>query len=379
MGHEFLQTDLETTGRRGPKYEQLKGYLLQEVAAGRLRGGDMLPSEKSLANSLQIARNTVRLALAALEKDGVVSRIRGKGTFINSPTESQRKSALDLVALVVPETENGHYPAMLRGFERTSAEQHRQTLVCCSNNDIYMQSAILMQLLDREVGGLAIVPTAKPATPTYQLVPLKNRGIPLVFCHRRVEGIKAPIVAIPFHRVGRMAGEEMATCGHRRVAMIGPWTDAVCTAYESGLREALQAHGGDLPKEHIYLGNRTEINTRCFEGHVRQSLEHLVGSSPRPTAIFATFDDFAELTYLILGEMGLKVPQDISLVGFGGVHRESFFAQRLTSVAVDGAALGANAANLLQEIIAGDRPRDDNEEIFAPLSITAGQTLAPPC
>jgi DNA-binding LacI/PurR family transcriptional regulator len=84
------------------------------------------------------------------------------------------------------------------------------------------------------------------------------------------------------------------------------------------------------------------------------------------------------MIYLLLGRLGLKVPDDISLVGAGGPWREGAINSRLTSVVVDEVEIGRRAAQLLQEMRNGDRPLDNNEEIIIPLAWAQGQTLAPP-
>ncbi len=66
-----------------PKYEQLRAKIMSEIKAGRLRPGDMLPPEPTMAEQMSVARSTVRQALAELEQAGIVRRIRGKGTFIH--------------------------------------------------------------------------------------------------------------------------------------------------------------------------------------------------------------------------------------------------------------------------------------------------------
>jgi len=99
-----------------------------------------------------------------------------------------------------------------------------------------------------------------------------------------------------------------------------------------------------------------------------------LGPNP-PTAIMASFDSMAELIYLLLGRLGLRVPEDISLIGFGGTWREGAVVRQLTSVTVDEAELGRHAVEMLHEMRSGERPIDDIEEIVMPLNLSDGQTL----
>ena len=93
--------------------------------------------------------------------------------------------------------------------------------------------------------------------------------------------------------------------------------------------------------------------------------------------IATSFDTMAEMILLKLNRMGVRVPEDISLLGFGGTWRQTPTMQELTSVAVDEVEIGRRAVELLSEMRQGVRPLDDEEEIVMPLSLTDGRTLGP--
>ena len=150
----------------------------------------------------------------------------------------------------------------------------------------------------QDVAGVALVPTDGVATPPYQVRQLQQRGIPVVFCHRRVEGIRAPLLSIPFDRVGRLAGEALIERGHRRVAFITTHEAPSTLAYEDGLRGAVRNGGGDLPDEFVYFGNSTNVSQ--LEEPFWQTLQQMCGRADRPTGIFTTDDPLAELIYLLL-------------------------------------------------------------------------------
>jgi DNA-binding LacI/PurR family transcriptional regulator len=359
-----------------PKHERLRAYLLRELNAGRLRPGDALPTEHELASTASMSRNTVRQALAALERSGLISRVRGRGTFVHDSAMQRMKSGLDLFALVIPETRGGFYPSLQRGFHDASSGMHHQVLVCDTDNDPFRQADAFLQLLDKKVAGVAIVPTTLPLTPAHQIRPLHEREVPVVFCHRRVEGIQAPLVTFSALDVGRMAGRALAERGHRRVVFFGAHRGGLGPLYEQGLREALRAGGGDLPEEFVRFDTAHKI-TAEHERFMEQNLAELWQRTARPTAIYCAFDSEAELAYLVLGRLGIKVPEDVSLVGFGGAWREGAITRRLTSVTVDEEELGRRTVQLLHEMRLRERPLNDVTEIFMPLSLSDGETLGP--
>ena len=359
-----------------PKHERLRKHLLRELAHGRLRPGNALPTELELAVSAKMSRNTVRQALSELQRSGLIRRVRGRGTFIHDSAMHRLKSGLDVFALVIPETRSGYYPSLQRGFHRASGELQNQVIVCDTENDPFRQADALLQLMDKQVAGIAIVPTSMPVTPSHQIRPLRERGIPVVFCHRGVEGIQAPLLTFSGLEVGRLVGRTMLEQGHHRIAFFSAHRSGLSAQYEQGLRKALQTAGVKLPDKFIRVGTAAKVTVE-HEQFVKSSLEELLKLARRPTALFCSFDSEAELVYLLLGRMGVKVPEEISIVGFGGTWRDGAISRRLTSVTVDEEELGLRAAKLLDEMRRRERPLNDVTEILMPLSVSKGETLGP--
>lgn len=389
----FEHLDLHQGDQNQPKYERLKAYLMEEVALGHLKPGDALPSEQQLTEKLKVARNTVRQAMGELARDGFIRRVPGKGTFVSEqsnmanvgPAQSDEKSdpqvqqRLEVFALVTPETKSAFYPSLLEGFENATSHMHHQTLIGNTHNDLDVQARIILQLLDKQVSGIAIVPVAGMPTPPYQIRQIQQRGIPVVFCHRAVEGIDAPMQSISFYDIGQMAGKALTDQGHRRIAAF-----TFCSTKNrqqpivDGLRDAIQAGGGELPEEFDCQCAFSSTEVSQHEDEIFEMLTQLCGRPDRPTAIMCSFDNLAELLYLQLNQLGLRVPEDISLMGFGGTERSGAIQRQLTSIAVDEAQVGRRSVELLGEICRGERSINDNENIRIPLVMTDGRTLGPP-
>ena len=359
-----------------PKHERLRAYLLKELNDGRLKPGGALPTELALATTAEVSRNTVRHALAELERSGLIRRVRGSGTFVHESAMERLKSGLDIFALVIPDTRGGFYPSLQRGFHTASAERHNQVIVCDTDNDLFRQADALLQLMDKKIAGAAIVPTTVPPTPAHQIRPLHERGIPIVFCHRRVEGIQAPLVTFSALEVGKMAGRAILEQGHRRAAFFASQRAGFGSQYERGLREALVEGGGELPVDFVRYFDSSRF-TSDNESFLKDNLAQVWQSPDRPTAIFCPFDSVAESIYLILNQMGVKVPEEISLVSFGGTWREGALTRRLAAVAVDEEEVGRHAARLLDEMRRHQKPLNDTTEIIMPLSWAHGETLGP--
>jgi GntR family transcriptional regulator, arabinose operon transcriptional repressor len=381
MSSQSETHDLFRDTPSSPKYLLIKRHLQEEMASGRLKPGQALPSETVLVETLKVARNTVRQALGELEREGVLRRVRGKGTFVSEDTPSGPLVGHDLFVLIAPEPSSTSFVAMLHGFEGVCREQGYQTVIRSTEDDVAKQADAILQLIDSEfVGGVALLPTADMRTPAYHVRPLQQRGIPVVLCHRGVPGVEAPVLALRGSEMGRLAGETLVKFGHRRVAFFArlPKMTIQPTGLEEGLRQAVRAAGGDVPREFVHYGHSQSFNLEDHEQEIFEALEQMCSRPDRPTAIMATFDPLAEMLYLLLGRLGLRVPEDISLMSVSASRRDGPIRQRLGAVMAPSEEIGRRAAELLDEMRRHKRPLNNSEEIVIPLSVTEGRTLGPP-
>ena len=376
---DFIQLSSPADDGGRPKYQQLRDHIVQQIDRGRLPPGSLLPSEHRLAEELQIARSTVRQAMSHLEREGFIRRVHGKGTFVRDRPRTAKQESRDLFALIVPETQSGYYPAFQRSFEDAASDVHCQVIVCNSNNDVDRQGNTILQLIDRRVAGVAIVPTTNPVTPPYHIRQLQQHKIPVVCCSRPVDGVIAPLLAIPFEAVGRKAGEMLAAAGHRKIAYLATTRAVSSVGYERGLRAALK----DIPSAKTELlvhfgGVLTSPDVSQHEDDIIHAIEVMLDRPDPPTAIFTSFDSIAELAHIYLVRRGLRVPEEISLVSFGGSWRHGPFSRQLSAVTLDEAHLGHGAIELLEKMRAGSLPIEWNHQQAVPFAWNPGRTLGPP-
>lgn len=377
----FLLHPTETTQ---PKYERFKSFVLAELQLGHLNPGDSLPSEPRLASSLNVARSTIRQAFRELEQEGVIERLPGQGTFIRETVSEEKEDAqgVDNFAIIVPETMGGTiYLPLMSSFEKACNRIHSEMLVRSTNNSPVWQADAILALLYKRIGGVAIVPATSQPTPPYQIHLLQQQGVPVVFCHRGVKGINAPTLAIDFKEVGRIAARQLLKQGHKKITYLAlsPVGEQVKINCELGLQEVLRENGLELDQEFTYLPpNDLKLPIINYAESVRQWLKDMLSHEDRPTAIFTSFDPLAEMVLTLLWELGVQVPEEISLLSFGPACRESLILQKISAITIDSIAMGQKACDLLVEMRNGKRPIDRDEQIEVPLELWEGKTLGPP-
>ena len=357
----------------GPKYRRVKEYLLGQLASERLRAGDATPTEAALAETLQVGRNTVRQALAELSREGIVDRVQGRGTFVRADAPRQPVQSTISFALVVPSVRGSLYPSLIKGFSEAAAAAQHPIHICDTHNDAHVQGDAILELIDMNVGGVAIVPVTG-LTPAYQLRQLRAHRIPVVFCHGRSAGLSAPMITWHSESVARRAAEALAGHGHRRVAFVAWLRYARTTTYERAFRDALAEHGIELPAERVCYND--DLVKPPGDDNAHRDLVALLDREDPPTGVFANDIEVAERVYLEAVQLGLRVPEDLSIVTFGGKWRDGAIRERLACFTVDEVEMGHRAAELLDDIHAGRRAPDGQEQIMIPLEFAGGRSLA---
>lgn len=351
---------------RLPRGESLVGrterVLREAIADGRLRG-PKLPTAADLAEQLGVSRETVRLAEAALERDGLLVRYRRKGTLLSPPALALRPRASKVVGYLQADyaEDVGGAPSalMLQGALREAGRAGFQLAV----------RQAPPEEIDRALREL------HEATPLRGILFASVAEEKLV---RRAVGLNLPAVlldhdfALP--RVSsvredsaaatRLAVEHLSGLGHRRIAY-AHWRLADGNPWRlRGYRDALRARG--LPRRRDW-----ELLSEITPAGARRLVERFLALEPRPTALIAYNNQFAGLVRASLRERGLRVPEDLSLVGGGGED-----VPELTCLRADWVAMGREAVRAL--LRAMRRPDDPPRHRVFPYTLRRGRTSAAP-
>lgn len=362
--------------------------LRERLAAGEYRAGERLPSIRNLTEQFQLGFGTVTRAMNILANDGWVDVRHGSGSYArdrrgeerDASSNSQRHALMrrdaSVLAILLSNPRMAGFP-LLEGFEEACRTEHRQMLLCNTNNDLDLQSTLILQLIRGDhIGGVAMRPVSSPPTPTYQALTLQEHGIPVVFLSRGIDGIRAPVVAVLYEEYGPLVGRAMLEYGHRRVAFLASVSGRAVDIQLRCFRETMQDGGGDLPDEFVFV-NQMPIDPATHEKDIHQAIHRMLDTENRPTGIWVTTGQDAEFVYSVLRRAGLRVPEDISLLSTcGDVNPGSGFFRRCSRIIMDEADMGRRAVKLLREMQAGERALDDNERIvLPPPELCDGETL----
>jgi LacI family transcriptional regulator len=170
-------------------------------------------------------------------------------------------------------------------------------------------------------------------------------GTPCLIINNKVDDLDVSYIAIDNKSGGRIAGDYLASLGHERIATVTGNLNTQAGAYRfEGFKKLLEEKNIRLPEEYVYKG---DYSRRC----ARQAGEAFLDLKNPPTAIFAASDEMALEIITIIMEKGLKVPEDISVIGFDDNPACLFGPVALTTVKQPLFKMAEESVYLLSTII----------------------------
>jgi GntR family transcriptional regulator of arabinose operon len=369
-----------------PLHVQLFNQVHHLILSGEWAPGNRLPSEAELQRQLKISRSTIRQALNNAEAQGLIERVPGKGTFVAHSAVGKRNSRL--IGYVTCDSFRHLQSQLLSGAESVVSNEGYRVVFCNSNGEAEEENRLLDQLvLEDRVEGILIWPVLYD-DPSRRLFQLVRQGlIPLVLVDRTFNSLTCDYVTSDNYAGAYAAVEHLIELGHRQIAFLSHPILQLLTVAERlrGYQQALRDAGlTSLEPWLVGAPNQEMVITHALNSYsatsqeIEQIAQHL-RSPQRPTAIFAMNDMMAMQAVKAAKLANLRVPEDLSLVGFDdeGIVM-TLLDVPLTTVAQDAVALGKKAAELLIERIAGYDGPPREEVVATQLRVRASTTwLAP--
>lgn len=346
---------------------QTEQVLRQAIADGLFPDGQ-LPTEVDLAEQLGVSRETVRLATETLQREGLLVKIRRRGTFLQPPAMPTSLQAAPTKALVYLQA---GYP-VAQGSEEAATQAI---------------SALMLQGAVEEAGEAGFHLIVQHAAHTRLMPALLHlhrvhapRGVIFASCGeekllKRALGLGIPILLLDHDlhlpnvhsvRDDSFAGAEqavhyLANLGHRHIAL-AYWQHAELNPWRlRGFRHALRNLGLTRRKSWEEFVELTEIGARQF-------IDKWQALRPRPTAIYSFNNTLARHIIAELFTRGLKVPGDVSVLGGGGEE-----VQGLTCHQADWFAMGKKALQILLEAMTPGAS-GGSTQFLGPHTLRIGQT-----
>jgi len=355
-----------------PRYAQVRDWLAGQIRSGALTPGAKLPAEKDWAPSLGVSQMTLNHAIQSLVKEGVIVREVGRGTFVANGERSRPQAHIGLVLHWRQESDGGHYGThILQGIYR-SAANHPARFAFAWGSDVETAGADYYVEMARGMLADGILLVMPPADALPHILALRDSGLPFVVVGASWKGQAVP--SVDFDNAGgtEQAVRHLLELGHRRIGLING------ALYLRSSQARTDTFRRVLREEGVRFDPGWEITSSTFQmdGGSTAGLRSLLSSDRAPTAFYAAGYYLSMQAVDILQGLGLRIPEDVSVVGFGDTFPAAYLNPPLTTVRHPIEELGERAAERLIEGVAAGSVSRTAETL--PVEFVVRRSTAPP-
>ena len=305
---------------------------------------------KDLAKELKLSISTVSRALSGKHRisqetrNTVIALARKLNYHPNRLALNLLNNRTYTLGVVIPEIAFHFFSAAISGIEEAAIAAGYNIIICKSNDEYARERIVTDTLLNSKVDGLLICHSQETKDfEHFQL--LKYLGIPIVFFDRLCKAIKATNVVTDDLQGSFQAVEHLIGQGCKHIAhLAGPQNISPGNQRLKGYLKALKRNGIILNKKFIipYTPDRDSV---------RERISQLFSTQGRPDAVFAFNDYLAFEALEVTKAIGLKIPKQIALVGFGDEPVASYAEPKLTTVAQPAFQIGQTATEELIRLL----------------------------
>ncbi|MDO9464726.1 MAG: GntR family transcriptional regulator [bacterium] len=296
-----------------PVYVQIKQQIKAQIKNKQLNPFDRIPSIPEMTRMCRVSPMTIRHAYTELVNEGLLFREHGKGTFVADLKKASRGTGhlmTKSVGLIVPDIMSDVFPKIVKGAEDVAHNRDYSVIICNTEDRAEKQVEYLQRIREQKISGLIITPIAHASESVEHYQQLQRDDIPFVFINRFIPEMKTDYVISDNVMGGYLAAIHLIELGHQKLAYISDPKYIVAEQRLEGYKKAMAERGISFDESLVRFAGS------CEERPGYKYMKEFMKSNNRPTALFAFNDRIAEEAYEAIVEAGLRVPEDVAIVGY---------------------------------------------------------------
>lgn len=336
------------------KYEKVKDCIRKVIQDGQYPVGSQLPTESELMKKYQVSRYTIRRAMGELENEHYIYRIQGGGMYVENWQNDQKNRAVNHKAIGVVTTHLADYifPSIISGIDRAISNQGYSILLSNTHNDHTQERQSLQQMLNSDIDGLILEPTQSahpnPNQDLYQEI--ESSHIPALFINAHYDKSPLPYLDITDRQTEHELINTLFAAGHRRILGVFKIDDLQGVNRLSGFLDAYTEHPESILLSDVIMYQSSDDVARIF-AKITQRLQ----GNTIPTAIACYNDQLAIQVMDVVRSVGMRIPDDISIVGFDDYQLSAYVMPGLTTATHPKNKMGMDAGQMILRMINGEK------------------------
>jgi LacI family transcriptional regulator len=327
---------------------------------------------KDIANDLGLSVVTISKVLrnhpdiAEETRERVLNRVKELDYQPNITARSLVTGRSYLIGLVVPDLLHPFFAEIAKALSATLEQKGYSLIISSSEENSELESRQINQLMGRGLDALVV---ASCSTDFRPLQRMDRHGLPYVLIDRELPGVSASFVGINDEAAGRIATEHLIEQGCRRVAHIRGRDNSTGVRRFEGYKNALQRHGIPFSPSLVIARSLVDIDSTPTGA---EAMRLLLKQKPIPDGVFAYNDPLAIGAMDAVLDAGLRIPEDVAIIGCGNLHYDSSLRVPLSSVDQNSRQIGERTAEILLGILGSKvRPKPRSVIIEPSLRVRA--------
>lgn len=263
----------------------------------------------------------------------------------------------NVLGIIVPRIDRNFFATIISSFQKTAQKQNYNIIIAASNESPEDEAAAVKALLSKKVDGIAISLASKTVEPKYEEL-CNNYNTPLVYFDRCPENCTTDTVSNDNFQIGYDAVVQFKKRGCTKIGhFAGPMVQKIYKERYEGYKKALTDLGLEICDKYLYE------NCITMETGTETAMK-ILSNTDRPNAIFSS-GDFSAITAMdIFQKKGLKIPEDMAIIGVANEPFDNYLSAPLASFDLHEQRIGELAANILLERISNKENPSEAQHII---------------
>lgn len=342
-------------------YEQIKSYLVELIVNNRDIPEYKLPSEQQLAIKFNASRVSVRKALDLLEEEGVISRIRGRGTFIknslNTVALTTNATQMDCFMFILPDMSSNLMKNICNGMLTACKELNVKLLVLNSANSTQLERDNIATAMQLNCSGILLMPVDENKY-NDSILSLSMSNFPTLFIDRRLYGLKFNCISSNHYKIGYNATNFLLNRGYEEILFFS------LSRTISSVRQRIEGYESALSNHFNGKYRRYLLNVEDYMDNVQalyNDIYKYLQSNPQITGFIVGCGNPALYLVKALQSLGRVIGKDCDIVILDDDYAflNILIDYDIPTIVQDGYNIGKTAVKMLYKNIKNNVPTED--------------------